>query len=113
MAVPTGGVTLLTGDAAATTAVLTHSGSTSTVSVNQPISFQVTSCAAAFNEPSGTVTFYDRDTACWGLSLTPSGNTYTLDNISLSFGIHLVTAKYAGNARSIGATSNALQLGAK
>src|SRR5205814_2013489 len=106
---PSGGVTLLLGDAAVTKSTLSTTA-TGTVAFGTavPLTLKITPVGVAFNEPSGAVTFYEGATALGTLTQTTS--TYQFNAVNLARGAHTLSAKYAGNARSVGSTSNSITI---
>jgi Bacterial Ig-like domain (group 3)/FG-GAP-like repeat/FG-GAP repeat len=102
-------ISVLLGDAAVTKSVLTTSAG-STILYGMPVSLSLTVSPAgtAFNEPMGQVTFYDGATSLGTVTQTTS--TYAFNVAYLAPGFHTLSAKYAGNARSVGSTSNTITI---
>jgi hypothetical protein len=100
--------TLLTGAASTTSTLSTTAGATVVFGTAVPLKLQVTPSGMAFSEPSGTVTFYDGVTKLGEITQTTS--TYQFSAVNLTPGVHQLTAKYAGNARTVGSTSNLITI---
>jgi virginiamycin B lyase len=89
--------------AAATTTVLSASPNPAVVGQTEVLTATVTSSAGT---PSGTVTFFDGNTALDSAALNASGQA-TLD-VSLSVGSHSLTASFGGNSSFAASTSSAV-----
>jgi hypothetical protein len=110
--VPANGGTVLLGAPASTVAQLSTSSS-ATIASGQPLPVTLTLLAtdSAFQSPSGAVTFYD-GTKVLG-TMTQTTSAYSFNALNLAPGVHQISAKYDGNARNVGSTSNALTITVK
>ena len=61
-----------------------------------------------FNAPFGEVTFYDGATVIG--TMTQGASPYTFNAVNLARGSHTFSAKYAGNVRCVGSTSNTIAI---
>jgi hypothetical protein len=93
----------------ATTTTLTTSTSTNSVVFGQPITFiaRVAVNSPGAGTPTGTVTFYDGETALGTVELDGSAQA-TLTTSKLAVGTHLVTAKYSVDTDDHSSTSKAV-----
>jgi hypothetical protein len=107
--VPANGGTVLLGAPASTVAQLSTSSS-ATIASGQPVPLTLTLRAtdSAFQSPSGAVTFYDGTRALETMTQTTSA--YSFNALNLAPGVHQISAKYDGNARSVGSASNTITI---
>jgi hypothetical protein len=104
-----GGVSVLLGGIDSTTSLL---GTTSplTITVGQPVSLTVTvsDTTAAFDAPTGNVTFFDGVTVLGIASQSVGPYAFTVPSPAL--GLHTLTAIYSGDLRSSGSSSNTIAI---
>jgi uncharacterized delta-60 repeat protein len=95
------------GDPLATTTSLSSSLDPSTA--GQPVTFPAT-VAAAFDTPTGTVSFYDGTTLLGTVTIVLVNGvpTATFTTSTLSSGTHSITAVYGGDSNDQGSTSGVL-----
>ena len=102
-------VVLLLGNPAVTTSSLSSTINTMIdYGTTVPLSLTLSNAEPGFNMPFGAVTFYDGTKPL--ATLTQTTNTYTFNVVNLPAGIHRISARYAGNERSAGSTSNTITI---
>ena len=102
-------VSVLLGNPVLTTSGLsTTAGPTVAYGTPVPLSVTVLPLEPAFNAPFGDVTFYAGATPL--RTLTQTTSTYAFNAVNLARGTHTLSARYAGNARSVGSTSNPIPI---
>ena len=101
-------VLVLLGNPVVTTSVLSSPkvGMTIPYGSGVPLSLTVSNTEPGFKAPYGAVTFYDGEIPLG--TLTGTESTYTFNPANLSPGSHRISARYAGNERSVGSTSNTI-----
>jgi hypothetical protein len=100
---------VLLGNPTVTTAALsTTVAETIAYGTTVPLSVMLSNAEPGFKMPFGEVTFYDGSTPLG--TLTQTTNNYTFYAVNLSPGIHNISARYAGNARNVGSTSNTIRI---
>jgi uncharacterized protein (TIGR03437 family) len=102
-------IRVLLGAPAATISTLSTTAAP-TVAFNAALSLTLTvsDSVAAFNPPTGTVTFYDGSTPLGTAS--QSSSPFTFSTSALSSGPHNLTATYSGDSRSLPSNSNTLSI---
>ncbi len=104
-----GVVSILLGGSAATRSVLsTVAPSSIPAGTPIPLTLTVFDTGAAFNAPTGTVTFLDGTTPLGAAGQT--GSPYTFSATGLTLGSHTLTATYSGDTRSVGSNSNSITI---
>jgi hypothetical protein len=103
---------VLLGNAAVTQSVLTTTAA-ATLAYGDPVplTLTVSNAEPGFSTPTGAATFYDGATPLG--TVTQATNTFSFNAVNLAPGNHTLTAAYAGNARSVGSTSNGLTIEVK
>ncbi|MCC6859562.1 MAG: VCBS repeat-containing protein [Bryobacterales bacterium] len=104
-----GHVSVLLGDAVSTVSSL-HATPGTTVAFGTPIrlTLLVSGVTQPFAPPSGSVTLYDGETPL--MTLAGTTDKYVFEALNLAPGTHTLTARYGGNARSVGSTSNTVSI---
>ena len=104
-----GTVSIFTGGKEPVTQNLTTTApGTVTAGTTVPLTLTVAPATAAYNTPTGTVTFLDGSTTIG--TAAQSQSPFTLSIATLSVGSHSLTANYSGDARTFASQSNTVTI---